>query len=110
MRIGVARRALLVLERPVARDRRAARVVCELQTGARVALGALHGRVSAGQGIARFVVIEAGGRLPVLHVVALEAVLIERAAMCVLVAGRAALFESTQPTYGGTRWERRAPR
>ncbi len=93
VRVGVARRALLVLERPVARDRRPARVAGELQARARVAVGAFHGPVRAGQGVARLVVIEARRRLPVLNVVARDAVLVEGAAVRVFVAGRAPRLE-----------------
>jgi len=77
---------LLVLERAVARDRRAARIAGELQARALVAVGAFHGPVCAGQGIARLVMIEARRWLPMLDVVALDAVLVEGAAVRVFVA------------------------
>lgn len=102
MRVRVTCGALLVLERSVARNRRTVRVGRELQARTSVAGVALRGRMRSREGIVGRVVVEARRGLPVLHAVALEAVLVERATMCVFVAGGAARLESDPPDVAAT--------
>src|SRR5512145_558155 len=90
-----------MLEGLESRNESSARRARQLQPGRFVTCGAFHGFVSAGERVVRLRMVETGGRRPMLDVVALEAILLESAAMRVDVARGAAPLE---PEPAGVRW------
>lgn len=87
--VGVTAAALTMLERLVPWNRPSAYVPGEHEAQRLMTSRTAHGVVRAGQRVVGLGVIKSGSGLPVLRVVTLDAILRERAAMRVLVAGGA---------------------
>ena len=95
--VGVTGNALAMLERLVTRNGMSTGVADELQARRLMTGGTTDGVVSAREWIVCLGVVETGRRLPMLDVVALDAILSERAAMRVFVTRCAAAFEAEPP-------------